>query len=53
MPYYTYEELRNQALKDGIRDNKIHIGVWIQQQGYIKIIRQKNRIRKTYYLRPL
>lgn len=31
---YTYQELRELALKHGIRDNKVHIGVWIQTQGY-------------------
>ena len=25
---YTYQELRELALKHGIRDNKVHIGVW-------------------------
>ena len=30
---YTYQELRELALKHGIRDNKVHIGVWIQTQG--------------------
>ena len=33
---YTYQELRELALKYGIRDNKVHIGVWIQTQGYQK-----------------
>lgn len=26
---YTYQELRELALKYGIRDNKVHIGVWL------------------------
>ena len=33
---YTYQELRELALKHGIRDNKVHIGVWLQTQGYQK-----------------
>lgn len=48
---YTYEELREQAIKEGIRDNKVHIGVWIQQKGYFKTIKQVNYIRKAYYFR--
>lgn len=31
---YTYQELRELALRHGIRDNKVHIGVWLQTQGY-------------------
>jgi len=49
MTYYTYEELREQAIKQGIRDNKVHIGIWIHQQGYIKTSKQQNLIKKTYY----
>jgi len=43
---YTYQELRELALKHGIRDNKVHIGVWIQKQRI-----QINHIRKTFYLK--
>lgn len=50
---YTYQELRELALKHGIRDNKVHIGVWIQTQGYQKRRIQINHIRKTFYLRHL
>ena len=45
---YTFQELRELALKYGIRDNKVHIGVWIQTQGYRKQRRQINHIRKTF-----
>ena len=48
---YTYQELRELALKHGIRDNKVHIGVWIQTQGYQKQRIQINHIRKTFYLK--
>ena len=48
---YTYQELRELALKYGIRDNKVHIGVWIQTQGYQKQRIQINHIRKTFYLK--
>ena len=48
---YTYQELRELALKYGIRDNKVHIGVRIQTQGYRKQRRQINHIRKTFYLK--
>ena len=48
---YTYQELRELALKHGIRDKKVHIGVWIQTQGYQKQRIQINHIRKTFYLK--
>lgn len=48
---YTYEELKLQAIDAGIRDSHIHISVWLQQQGYIKLRKQINRIRKTYYFK--
>ena len=48
---YTYQELRELALRHGIRDNKVHIGVWIQTQGYQKQRIQINHIRKTFYLK--
>ena len=48
---YTYQELRELALKHGIRDNKVHIGVWLQTQGYQKQRIQINHIRKTFYLK--
>lgn len=48
---YTYDELREQALKDGVKDNKVHIGVWIQQQGYFKTIKQVNHVRKAHYFK--
>ena len=48
---YTYQELRELALKYGIRDNKVHIGVWLQTQGYQKQRIQINHIRKTFYLK--
>ncbi|MDH6535622.1 hypothetical protein M2101_002308 [Parabacteroides sp. PM5-20] len=50
---YTYEELRPQAIDAGIKDSRIHISVWLQTQGYIRLRKQINRIRKTYYLKPL
>ena len=48
---YTYQDLRELALKNNIRDNKVHIGVWIQTQGYRKQRRQIDHIRKTFYLK--
>ena len=48
---YTYQELRELALKHGIRDNKVHIGVWLQTQGYQKQRIQINHIRKIFYLK--
>ena len=48
---YTYQELRELALKHGIRDNKVHIGVWIHTQGYQNRSIQTNHISKTFYLK--
>ena len=39
----TFKELRNIALKNGVVDDKVHIGIWAQQNGYIK-----KRIQRDY-----
>ena len=45
----TFDELRKEALKNGVIDNKVHIGIWAQQNGYIKRRIQKNYKIKYYY----
>ena len=45
----TFDELREIALKNGIVDNKVHIGIWAQQNGYIKRRIQKNYKIRYYY----
>lgn len=36
MNYKTFKQLREQAIKSGINDNKSAIGIWIKKQGYKK-----------------
>lgn len=36
---FTYEEIRQQAIKENIADNKVSIGLWAKISGYIKIKR--------------
>ena len=53
MHYYSYEELQNEAVKAGVPNNRVHIGVWIRLMGYTKQRKQINHIRKTYYIKTL
>lgn len=36
----TYDELRKLAIKEGVADNKVSIGIWAKLKGYIKIKRE-------------
>lgn len=36
---------------DNIIDNKTRIGLWLSKNGYIKILKQENKIRKYYYIK--
>lgn len=36
----TYKELREQAIKEGIADNKVSVGMWAKIKGYSKIKRE-------------
>ena len=36
MQTFTYEEIREKALKQGITDNKLRVGLWASSNGYIK-----------------
>ena len=36
MNYKTFKQLREQAIKQGIKDNQTAIGNWIKEQGYKK-----------------
>lgn len=42
-----YEDVRKIALKNGVRDNKTYIGIWLKLNGYIKKT-SMNRQRKIY-----
>ena len=33
MEEFTYEQIRIKALKQGVKDNKVHIGLW-EWKGY-------------------
>ena len=33
---FTYEDLRQMALKEDVNDNYAAIGLWIKRHGYIK-----------------
>lgn len=46
---FSYEELRDIAMKAGVSDNRVHIGVWARLSGFTKIRKQINHVRKTYY----
>jgi len=36
MQEFTYEQIREKALKQGVRDNKFQIGMWAQFNSYMK-----------------
>ena len=47
MEEFTYEQIRAKALKQGVKDNKVHIGLWA---NYLKTRRKKNGKVTTYYI---
>ena len=60
MQTFTYEEIREKALKQGIADNRlrvglwassnVHIGMWASLNGYIKTRKQiKKKVYTIYY----
>lgn len=48
MEKLTYQELRELAIKAGIPDHKIAVGMWIKLQGYVKH-HYTNKDRKSSY----
>ena len=51
MQLFTYEEIREKALLQGISDNKVSIGMWASLKGYIKTRKQiKKKVHTIYYL---
>lgn len=36
MQEFTYEQIREKALKQGVKDNKFQIGMFAQFNGYMK-----------------
>lgn len=50
MQLFTYEEIREKALLQGISDNKVSIGMWASLNGYIKTRKQiKKKVYTVYY----
>ena len=50
MEEFTYEQIRTKALKQGVKDNKVHIGLWANLNNYLKTRRKKNGKVTTYYI---
>ena len=42
MKELTYEQIRTKALKQGVKANKVHIGLWANLNNYLKTRRKKN-----------
>lgn len=47
---FTYEQIRIKAIKQGVKDNKVHIGLWASLNNYMKTRRKKNGKVTTYYI---
>lgn len=47
----TYEQVRDLAIARYVDDNKISIGVWAKQNGYIKKKKQKDNRVYTIYIK--
>ena len=50
MEEFTYEQIRAKAIKQGVKDNKVHIGLWANLNNYLKTRRKKNGKVATYYI---
>ena len=44
MQTFTYEEIREKALKQGVTNNRLRVGLWASSNGYIK---SKRKIQKN------
>lgn len=42
MQEFTYEQIREKALRQGVKDNRVHIGLWANINNYLKTRRKKN-----------
>ena len=47
MQTFTYEEIREKALKQGVTDNRLRVGLWASSNGYIKSKRKIHKGGKT------
>ena len=52
MQTFTYEEIREKALKQGIADNRLRVGLWASANGYIKSKRKIQGKVYTIYCAP-
>ena len=50
MEEFTYEQIRIKALKEGMKDNKVHIGMWASINNYMKTKRTKKGKIFTIYI---
>ena len=50
MQEFTYEQIREKALRQGVKDNRVHIGLWANINNYLKTRRKKNGKVTTYYI---
>ena len=46
MQTFTYGEIREKALKQGVTDNRLRVGLWASSNGYIK---SKRKIQGKVY----
>lgn len=49
----SYDELRELALQNGIKDNIRSVGKWARENGYTKKIKYIKRVAVTYYIKPV
>lgn len=52
MQTFTYEEIREKALKQGVTDNRLRVGLWASSNGYIKSKRKIQGKVYTIYFAP-
>ena len=45
MEYYTFEQLKEMAFKDGITGNKVAVGIWAKMNGFLK---KKKQIKQNW-----
>ena len=49
MQEFTYEQIREKALRQGVKDNRVHIGLWANINNYLKTRKEKEKW-KGYYI---
>ena len=47
----TFDELREMAIKDGIADNKVSVGLWAKIKGYKRAMREIRNNKFVYLYR--